>query len=105
MAAFERPDEAHQRARESLLSGDDFKVWEDHVRVEDLRVIYRRRERHTRQKGLATVGFEVAVADLEATPFSVLRIGQVTGRAPSRHFQLFLAPNVTEVVACLAVPE
>ena len=102
-AALERAGDAYVAARAALLHGDTFEVYDSLVPVEELRDIYRRREQHTLAEGLPTLGFSDAVDDLNRTAQPALRLGQISGTTPPRHFQLFLTPDAAEVVACLAV--
>jgi hypothetical protein len=74
------------------------------VDAAEIRTAYRRRAEH-----LAVLGAEAAdafeVADrLEAAAVDDLALGKVTGGPSGQIFQLFLAPRLGSVIACVALP-
>ncbi|MFI6482555.1 hypothetical protein ACIBH1_31795 [Nonomuraea sp. NPDC050663] len=96
--------DAASACRSVLLAGGTFQVYEGAVSVGSLFSTYRRRERLTRTKGVDSLGFASAVALLEACEFEQVLVGYVQGGEPPYHFQVFLAPDATRLVACLGVP-
>jgi len=68
-------------------------------------VIYARRDRHTRQRSIPTLGFTQAVDDLRAHGDDLVRLGAVDLDDPPYHFQLFLNEDATAVIACLGVDQ
>ncbi|GAA2665021.1 hypothetical protein GCM10010412_041010 [Nonomuraea recticatena] len=93
--------EAASACRSALLAGDEFHVWEERVSIRELLGIYRRRERYIRRKGIPSLGFAEAIEDLKACDFAQVLLGYVKSDQLPYHFQLFLAPDVSHVVACL----
>ncbi|MDH6463844.1 hypothetical protein M2302_004041 [Micromonospora sp. A200] len=67
--------------------------------------IYERRERHTREAGIPTVGFAEAVKALDALEDEPLQIAGVRQSGPRYYFQLFLAADRSAVVACIGVDQ
>jgi hypothetical protein len=67
--------------------------------------LYARRDSHTRQQGIPTLGFTRAVDDLRAHGEDLVRLGAVDLDDPPYHFQLFLNADATAVVACLGVDQ
>ncbi|MBF9128160.1 hypothetical protein I0C86_04005 [Plantactinospora sp. S1510] len=90
--------------RDALRAGCDFKIFDGTVPVRNLITIYGRRERHTRARGIRTLGFVQAVDRLASAegPGEAL-LGQVGGAGTVWFFQLFLTPDGSRVVACVAV--
>ncbi|MFC6022722.1 hypothetical protein ACFP2T_42025 [Plantactinospora solaniradicis] len=90
--------------RDALRAGYDFKIFGGTVPVGDLVTTYHRRERHTRTRGIRTLGFVQAVNRLaSAEGLGELLLGQVGGAGTAWVYQLFLTPDGSRVVACLAV--
>ncbi|MEN3613384.1 hypothetical protein AAH979_28030 [Plantactinospora sp. ZYX-F-223] len=92
--------------RDALRAGCDFQIFDGTVPIGNLVTIYRRRERHTRTRGIRTLGFVQAVNRLASAegPGEVL-LGQVGGTETAWFFQLFLTPEGSRVVACLGVDQ
>ena len=61
------------------------------------------RAKHVAENGLEHGGFGQALTDLKARSTESVRLGQVTDSGGNRHYQLFLAPDTDEVIACLWV--
>ncbi|MET8266885.1 hypothetical protein ACFYP0_18865 [Micromonospora arida] len=96
----------YESCRDALRAGYDFKVFDGAAPVGALVTAYRRREHHTRTRGIRTLGFVQAVNRLiSAEELGELLIGQVGGAETPWFFQLFLAPDASRVVACLAVSQ
>lgn len=89
--------------REAVLAGGRFWVTENVQPASKLAATYALRERHTLERGIGTVGFAEAVADLRARGDDLVRVGGVETEGPSYHFQLFLDERAIAVVACLGV--
>jgi len=98
-----RTDPASQACSVALTEGADFEVAEGTTASADLVTIYARRAKHVAAIGLEHGGFDQALSDLEAHEAGKVRLGQVTDRAGERHYQLFLAADSDDVVACLWV--
>ncbi|MFI7135683.1 hypothetical protein ACIBQ1_59255 [Nonomuraea sp. NPDC050153] len=64
---------------------------------------YQRRARHTRRMGIPSLGFDEAVAQLDTCGLQSLILGVVKSAESAHHFQLFLSPDASRVVACLCV--
>ncbi|MFG1871355.1 hypothetical protein [Micromonospora arborensis] len=98
--------DVYESCRDALRAGYDFKVFDGAVPVGALVTTYRRRERHTRTRGIRTLGFVQAVERLvSAEELGKLLIGQVGGAGTPWFYQLFLAPDASRLVACLAVSQ
>ncbi|MEU8155737.1 hypothetical protein AB0B94_18930 [Micromonospora sp. NPDC048986] len=96
--------EVYESCGNALRAGYDFKVLDGAASVGALVAIYRRRERHTRTRGIRTLGFVQAVERLaSAEGLEELQLGQVGNAGTAWFYQLFLAPDGSCVVACLAV--
>ena len=73
------------------------------VSTANLHAIYRRRAEHVRRIGLPTLGFDETVLNLESTQHERLRLAVGTGRDGHPTCVAFLADDLSEVVAVLAV--
>ena len=73
------------------------------VSTAELLTIYRRRAQHVRRIGLPTLGFDETVAKLESTRHERLHLALGTGRGGRPACVAFLADDLSEVVAVLAV--
>ena len=98
--------EVYELARTALVSGAHYEVWDDRVAIEGIRTIYRRRHRTTRRVGQPSLGFADAVGALEAYDGAKISLGFIDDwPRDGYYFQLFLAPGLGQVVACLAVKQ
>lgn len=95
--------EAARLCREALLGGAELQISPGIVPTSELRTIYRSRAEHLRSKGILAVGADEAADALDRTTFGELRIGRVSGGARGV-FQVFLDPQLEQVVACVAPP-
>ncbi|MEU8423754.1 hypothetical protein AB0C15_23070 [Micromonospora sp. NPDC048835] len=96
--------DVYESCRDALRAGYDFKVFDRAAPVEALLSTYRRRERHTRRRGIRTLGFAQAVDRLvSAEELGELLLGQVGGTGSPWFYQFFLGPDASRLVACLAV--
>lgn len=100
--------EAAQLAKDALLADADYKVWDDGAaQVDSLRTIYRRRLRLVQRQGRTTTGFAEAVEALRVYdgPPGVV-IGYIDDRPQSGYyFQLFLAVDLSKIIACLGIAD
>ncbi len=87
-------------AREALLSGGTFDVWDGLVPANQLFGTYRIRLRHTRRRGVATLGLAETVAILERSEDEALRIGVIKTADRAWTFMLFFDPAATTLLAC-----
>ncbi|GAA2773610.1 hypothetical protein [Kitasatospora cinereorecta] len=87
-------------ARDALLSGGTFDVWDGLVPTAMLFHGYRARLRHTRRRGVATLGLSETVAVLEQSEDEALRIGMIRSADRTWTFMLFLDAAATTVLAC-----
>lgn len=96
--------DVYESCRNALRAGYVFEVFDRAAPVEALLTTYRRRERHLRVRGVRTLGFAQAVDRLvSAEELGELLLGQVGGAETPWFYQLFLAPDASRLVACLAV--
>lgn len=101
--AFRRSDAVTRACVAALDSGAEFEVFEGTSDVADLIAIYGRRSRHVGAIGLPHGGFDQALTDLRVVSDERVRLGQVQDGHGLRHYQLFLASDADEVIACLWV--
>lgn len=90
-------------ARDALIAGGAFVVWDGLVPADRLAHTYRRRLRHTQKRGQPTLGLAVTVDRLLDAEGELLRIGQIVTTDASWTFMLFLNADATEVLACTGV--
>lgn len=102
-ALLDREGDAFAACRDTLLRGAAFRIHPGAVGRRRLFHIYRRRERIARKKGRFSIGFARAVDDLGACRFDRLSIGDVRSETPRCHFQLFLSPDRSQIVACFGI--
>jgi hypothetical protein len=95
--------DARGAAREALLSGGAFTVWDGEVPASRLAGIYDGRRRRTEHKGIATIGLGEAIARLEGRVPGAVRLGKVVSASRDWVFVLFLSVDASEVIACTGV--
>ncbi|WP_328425984.1 hypothetical protein OG470_18525 [Micromonospora sp. NBC_00389] len=95
----------HEACRSALEEGSPFHIDDDLVPADNLARTYRRRQAHTRERGIPTRGLVAAVETLHALGEQPLRLGRVNQSDPPYHFQLFLAVDGTSVLACIGVDQ
>ncbi|WP_329572332.1 hypothetical protein [Streptomyces sp. NBC_01361] len=95
-------DEASLAALAALHSGATYVVWDEASPSQSYAHVYARRLRHTRRKGVETVGLEQAVQRLGEHDRPV-RLGQVAAADKSWVFMLFLTEDGGSLVACTGV--
>ncbi|MEV0715622.1 hypothetical protein [Asanoa sp. NPDC050611] len=102
---LDTPGAAFSACRSAVLAGARFWVTDIDQPASGLFEIYRRRDAHTRQEGISTLGFTAAVETLRALGQQPVRLRAVDLDEPPYHFQLFLNADATAVVACLGVDQ
>ncbi|MEU8252127.1 hypothetical protein [Nonomuraea sp. NPDC048916] len=95
--------EAGHACRRALAAGAYFEIWPDPVEALPLTRTYQRRARLAHRLEIPSLGFEEAVAQLSSCGLEHLILGIVASTEPAYHFQLFLSPDASRVVACLGV--
>jgi hypothetical protein len=95
-------NEASVAALAALCSGASYVVWNGTTSAESLARIYGRRLRHTRRKGIETLGLERAV-QLLGRHDQPVRLGQVKAADGAWVFMLFLTEDGSALVACTGV--
>ncbi|MGW3819188.1 hypothetical protein [Streptomyces sp. NPDC005046] len=95
-------DDASVAARAALGADAAYVVWDGTWPAELHARTYARRRRHTRRRGIETVGLERAVQRLDRHAKPV-RLGQVTAADRSWIFMLFLTADGSALVACTGV--
>ena len=94
--------EASAAALAALHSGATDVVWDGAAPAERLALVYARRLRHTRRKGIETLGLERAV-QLLAQHDQPVRLGQITAADRTWAFMLFLSEDRSALVAVTGV--
>ncbi|KOT99057.1 hypothetical protein ADK86_15615 [Streptomyces sp. NRRL F-5755] len=90
-------------AREALLAGGAFVVWEGTTPAGRLAHIYRARLRRTERRGQPTQGLAATVGILEEAGQEPLRIGRIDTADGTWSYMLFLDAAATAVLACTGV--
>lgn len=90
-------------AREALLSGGAFDVWEGLVPAKQLFHTYRIRGRVVPRRRQVTLGLDETVGILEATGDELLHIGSIGTADQAWTFTLFLNAAANTVLACIGV--
>ncbi|MFI9746500.1 hypothetical protein [Streptomyces sp. NPDC052494] len=94
--------EACAAALTALHSGATHVVWDGAAPAGQLALVYARRLRHTRRKGIETLGLERAVQLLNQHDQPV-RLGQITAADQTWAFMLFLTEDCSALVAVTGV--
>ncbi|WP_316750991.1 hypothetical protein [Streptomyces herbicida] len=87
-------------ARDALIAGGAFVVWDGLLPADRLAHTYRVRLRHTLRRGHTVEGLAATVGILEQAGEELLRIGCIDAVDKSFAFTLFLNAAATAVVAC-----
>jgi hypothetical protein len=95
-------DAASSAALAALRSGASYVVWDGTASAEPVAHIYERRLRHTRRKGIDTIGLERAV-ELLAQREQPISMGRILAADGSWVFMLFLGQDGGTLVACTGV--
>ncbi|MET9011699.1 hypothetical protein ABZX74_12340 [Streptomyces olivaceoviridis] len=95
-------DEASVAALAALRCGGSHVVWEGTTASEPLALIYGRRLRHTRRRGIETKNLACAV-ELLGRHQQPLRLGQIRTVDGSWTFMLFLTEDGSRLIACTGV--
>ncbi len=90
-------------ARDALLAGGIFVVWDGLVPADRLAHIYRTRLRITRKRGQPTLALAATVDLLSHAAQEPLRIGRVDAADTPWTFMLFLNATATAVLTCTGV--
>jgi len=89
-------------ARDALVAGGAFVVWDGLVPADHLAHTYRTRLRITQKRGQSTLAL-AATVDILAHTQEPLRIGRIDAADMSWTFMLFLNATATAVLACTGV--
>jgi hypothetical protein len=95
--------EAHKQAREALLDGGEFHVWDDTVSAAELTKVYTRRLNHTVKRGIDTLELPEAVEVARRHGDAEIRLARIIDPAESWVFMLFLHSTDGEILACTGV--
>ncbi|MFD7549675.1 hypothetical protein [Streptomyces sp. NPDC059816] len=90
-------------AREALIAGGTFVVWDNPVPAAQLAGIYRARLRITQKRGQQTLALAAAVDILSQAAEEPVRVGRIDAADMSWTFMLFLNASATAVMACAGV--
>ncbi|MFH8893543.1 hypothetical protein [Streptomyces sp. NPDC017949] len=91
------------RAREALLSGGAFDVWEGLVPADRHFHTYRIRSRVTQRRGQVALGLDETVGILKGAGDELLRTGLIRATGGVWTFTLFFNAAATTVLACAGV--
>jgi hypothetical protein len=97
------PGDAGSACRHALIDGAAFLVWQGSAAADRMVPAYERRLRRAAAEGMATIGFQEALVALRAVGRQQLRLGQVALLDNTYRFMLFLAADLSAVVACLGI--
>ncbi|GHE91065.1 hypothetical protein GCM10018785_67160 [Streptomyces longispororuber] len=97
------PTTACGPARDALVAGGAFVVWDGLVPADRLACIYRRRLRITQRRGQPTLALADTVDILSRAAEEPLLIGRIDAVDTSWTFMLFLNATATAVLACTGV--
>nr|WP_202513369.1 hypothetical protein [Streptomyces sp. SID8373] len=90
-------------ARDALIAGGTFIIWEGPTPADHLAHIYQRRLRLTQKRGQPTLALAATVDILFQAAEEPLRIGRIDAAGTSWTFMLFLNATATAVLACTGV--
>ncbi|MFD5517150.1 hypothetical protein [Streptomyces sp. NPDC127066] len=94
---------ACEAAREALLAGGDFVVWDGRVPSQQLASIYAARLRRASKRGAETLALPSTVDILTRLEADQVRIGCIFSPDRTWAFMLFLADHADAVLACTGV--
>ncbi|ARP71477.1 hypothetical protein LK07_18850 [Streptomyces pluripotens] len=94
---------ACEPAREALLAGGDFVVWDGRVPSQQLAGIYAARLRRARKRGTETLALPSTVDILTRLEVDQVKIGCIFSPDRTWAFMLFLADDANTVIACTGV--
>ncbi|MGX1852977.1 hypothetical protein [Streptomyces sp. NPDC055299] len=95
-------DEASVAALAALRCGAPHVVWDGTTPPEPLALVYGRRLRHTRRRGIETKNLAHAV-ELLGRHQQRVRLGQIRAADGSWTFMLFLTEDGSKLIACTGV--
>ncbi|MCX4690596.1 hypothetical protein OG401_40990 [Kitasatospora purpeofusca] len=87
-------------ARDALLTGGTFDVWDRLIPAGHHFGVYSFRDRNTRRRGIATLGLTESLGILERAGEEPLRTARITTADGAWVFMLFLDAEATTVLAC-----
>ncbi|MYU26266.1 hypothetical protein [Streptomyces sp. SID8352] len=90
-------------AREALLAGGDFVVWDGRVPSQQLAGIYAARLRRARKRGTGTLALPSTVDILTRLEAAQVKIGCIFTPDRTWAFMLFLADDAGSVLSCTGV--
>jgi hypothetical protein len=90
-------------ARDALITGGTFVVWDGLAAADRLAHTYRTRLRITQKRGQPTLSLATTVDILSHAAEKPLRIGRIDAADTSWTFMLFLNATATAVLACTGV--
>ncbi|WP_020521460.1 hypothetical protein [Catelliglobosispora koreensis] len=96
-----RDGEVFELCREALLAGARFEIWPGLVERKALARIYSLRAALARKRNVPAMGMDEAAEALGRFEGPEVALGYVDDGPAGYHFQLFLAPDLSGVVACL----
>ncbi|MDI3097076.1 hypothetical protein QJ054_08465 [Streptomyces sp. AN-3] len=95
-------DEASVAALVALHCGGSYVVWDGATSPESLALVYGRRLRHTRRRGIETANLERAV-ELLGRHQQPVRLGQIRSAGGPWTFMFFLTDDGSRLIACTGV--
>ncbi|MEV5477371.1 hypothetical protein AB0L66_34240 [Streptomyces sp. NPDC052207] len=90
-------------ARDALIAGGTFIIWDGLVPAAHLAHIYRARLRITQKRGQPTLALAATLDILSHAADEPLRVGRIDAADTSWAFMLFLNATATAVLACTGV--
>ncbi|MGW2714143.1 hypothetical protein ACWC4J_35025 [Streptomyces sp. NPDC001356] len=90
-------------ARDALIAGGTFTVWDGAVPADRLAHMYRRRLRITQKRGQPTLALAATVDVLFQAAEEPVRIGRIDAADTPWTFVLFLNATATAILACTGV--
>ncbi|MGV9356298.1 hypothetical protein [Streptomyces misionensis] len=87
-------------ARDALIAGADFVIWDGLVPADQLAGVFRGRMHHSSKRGHTIDGLIESVDTLKRAGEEPLRTGSIDAMDTSSWFTIFLNSTATAVVAC-----
>ncbi len=94
---------ACESARDALLTGGAFAIWDGLVPANQLAATYRTRLRLTQRRGQSTLALAETIDILEQAGEARVRIGRIDPADEAWTFMLFLDAEAITVLACTGV--
>jgi hypothetical protein len=105
MALLAAGGEAYRAAHDALERGEDWVLWDGQVSASNLADVYARREVHTRQCGIPTLGLAESVERLRDRGSGMIRMGCVGDSSSPWIFFLFVEPEARYLIGCTGVSQ